>query len=179
MPTRGVVYVHSTPLAVCPHVEWAIARVLSAPVNLHWSAQPVEPGAQRAECSWSGRPGTGAELAAALRQWPMIRYEVTEEPSPGVDGQRFMHVPNRGLFSRVGLTLPPGSNGLPDGVCAGDRLASDGVYRKGLISYPLRTGAGRARARTVADIGLDSAGPGGYKGAARTLPARESAGVRP
>ena len=28
MPTRGVVYVHSTPLAVCPHVEWAIARVL-------------------------------------------------------------------------------------------------------------------------------------------------------
>ena len=99
MPTRGVVYVHSTPLAVCPHVEWAIARVLSAPVNLHWSAQPVEPGAHRAECSWSGRPGTGAELAAALRQWPMIRYEVTEEPSPGVDGQRFMHVPNRGLFS--------------------------------------------------------------------------------
>jgi hypothetical protein len=93
------VYVHSTPLAVCPHVEWAIARVLSAPVSLQWSAQPVEPAAHRAECSWSGRPGTGAELAAALRQWPMIRYEVTEEPSPGVDGQRFMHVPNRGLFA--------------------------------------------------------------------------------
>src|SRR5216117_346507 len=82
VPTRGVVYVHSTPLAVCPHVEWAIARVLSAPVSLQWSAQPVEPGAHRAECSWSGRAGTGAELAAALRQWPMIRYEVTEEPSP-------------------------------------------------------------------------------------------------
>jgi hypothetical protein len=28
----------------------------------------------------------------------MIRYEVTEEPSPGVDGERFMHVPGRGLF---------------------------------------------------------------------------------
>ncbi|HZD96631.1 MAG TPA: DUF3145 family protein, partial [Micromonosporaceae bacterium] len=40
MPTRGVVFVHSTPLAVCPHVEWAIARVLDAPVNLHWTAQP-------------------------------------------------------------------------------------------------------------------------------------------
>ena len=26
MPTRGVVYVHSSPLAVCQHVEWAIAR---------------------------------------------------------------------------------------------------------------------------------------------------------
>ena len=43
MPTCGVVYVHSTPLAVCQHVEWAIARVLTAPVNLHWTAQPVDP----------------------------------------------------------------------------------------------------------------------------------------
>src|SRR4051794_41967072 len=59
VPTRGVVYVHSTPLAVCPHVEWAIARVLSAPVRLEWTAQPVEPNARRAECTWSGRSGTG------------------------------------------------------------------------------------------------------------------------
>jgi hypothetical protein len=83
---------------VCPHVEWAIARVLTAPVNLQWTAQPVDPGARRAECGWSGRPGTGAELAAALRQWPMIRFEITEEPSAGSDGERFMHVPGRGLF---------------------------------------------------------------------------------
>ena len=98
MPTRGVVYVHSTPLAVCQHVEWAIARVLTAPVTLHWTAQPVDPGARRTECSWTGRAGTGAELAAALRQWPMIRFEITEEPSPGCDGERFMFVPGRGLF---------------------------------------------------------------------------------
>lgn len=98
MPTRGVVYVHSTPLAVCPHVEWAIARVLTAPVNLHWSAQPADPGSQRAECGWTGRPGTGAQIAAALRQWQMIRFEVAEEPSPGHDGERFMFVPARGLF---------------------------------------------------------------------------------
>ncbi|ASW56167.1 DUF3145 domain-containing protein [Plantactinospora sp. KBS50] len=101
MPTRGVVYVHSTPLAVCPHVEWAIARVLTAPVNLHWSDQPADVGARRAECGWSGRPGTGAELAAALRQWPMIRFEVTEDPSPGMDGERFMYVPGRGLHRSV------------------------------------------------------------------------------
>jgi hypothetical protein len=99
VPTRGVVYIHSTPLAVCPHVEWAIARVLAAPVNLQWVHQPADPTARRAECTWSGRPGTGSELAAALRQWPMIRFEITEEPSAGVDGQRFMHVPGRGLFA--------------------------------------------------------------------------------
>ena len=28
----------------------------------------------------------------------MLRFEVTEEPSPGFDGERFMHVPGRGLF---------------------------------------------------------------------------------
>jgi hypothetical protein len=98
VPTRGVVYVHSTPLAVCSHVEWAIARVLGAPVNLEWTEQPVEPSARRAECTWHGRPGTGADLAGALRQWPMIRFEVTEEPSAGLDGERFMYVPGRSLF---------------------------------------------------------------------------------
>ncbi len=98
MPSRGVVYVHSAPLAVVPHVEWAIARVLGSPVRLEWSAQPVDPSTRRAECNWSGKPGTGAEFAAALRCWPMLRFEVTEEPSPGFDGERFMHVPGRGMF---------------------------------------------------------------------------------
>ena len=28
MTTRGVLYVHSAPRALCPHVEWAIAGVL-------------------------------------------------------------------------------------------------------------------------------------------------------
>lgn len=98
MPTRGVVYVHSTPLAVCPHVEWAVARALTVPVTLRWTAQPIDPGARRAECSWRGRPGTGARIAGELRQWSMLRFEVIEEPSSGVDGERFMHVPGRGLF---------------------------------------------------------------------------------
>lgn len=98
MPTRGVVYVHSTPLAVCPHLEWAVARALTVPVSLSWTPQPLDPTARRAEFSWTGRPGTGALIAGELKQWPMIRFEVTEEPSAGVDGERFMYVPGRGLF---------------------------------------------------------------------------------
>ena len=105
MPSRGVVYVHSAPLAVVPHVEWAIARVLGSPVRLEWSAQPVDPTSRRAECNWSGKPGTGAEFATALRCWAMLRFEVTEEPSPGFDGERFMHVPGRGVFrAAVGVS---------------------------------------------------------------------------
>ncbi len=98
MPTRGVLYVHSSPLALCQHIEWAISRALETQVNLPWSVQPIEPSARRVECGWSGRPGTAAVIAQELRQWPMVRFEVTEEPSQGVDGERFMHVPGRGLF---------------------------------------------------------------------------------
>jgi len=90
---------------VVPHVEWAIARVLGSPVRLQWSVQPADPATRRTECSWSGRPGTGAEFAAALRGWPMLRFEVTEEPSQGHDGERFMHVPGRGVFrATVGVS---------------------------------------------------------------------------
>lgn len=96
--SRGVVYVHSCPAAVCPHVEWAISSVLGTRVALSWTAQPAAAGALRAECVWSGRSGTAAQLAGALRAWPMLRFEVTEEPSPGCDGERIAYVPGRGIF---------------------------------------------------------------------------------
>jgi len=94
--TRGVVYVHSCPPAVCPHVEWAISGVLGLRVALDWIAQPASPGALRAECAWSGSPATGGKIAAAMRSWSMVRFEVTEDASPGCDGERILHVPGRG-----------------------------------------------------------------------------------
>ena len=97
VPARGVLYVHSCPPAVCPHVEWAVARVLGVPVRLTWSAQPVDPSVLRSECQWTGKVGIAGELASALKAWPMTRFEVTEEPSPGVDGERIVHVPGRGV----------------------------------------------------------------------------------
>jgi hypothetical protein len=96
--TRGVVYVHSSPAAVCPHVEWAISGTLGTRVTLQWTAQPAAHGQLRAECTWVGQVGTGGKLVAALRAWPMLRFEVTEEASPGVDGERFCYVPGLGLW---------------------------------------------------------------------------------
>lgn len=98
MAARGVLYIHSAPPAVCPHLEWAVARVLGVPVRLEWTAQPADPSAQRTECGWAGKPGMGGELASALRQWPMCRFEVTEDASPGVDGERICYLPGRGVF---------------------------------------------------------------------------------
>ncbi len=103
MATRGVVYVHASPPAVCPHVEWALSGVLGTRVSLDWTAQPAQPGALRTECCWSGSVGTGSRLAAALRAWPMLRFEVTEDADAESDGERMQYVPGRGLHrSMVG-----------------------------------------------------------------------------
>jgi len=99
--TRGVLYIHSAPSALCPHVEWAVAGVLGASVNLDWTPQPAAPGLWRAELSWQANPGTGSQLASALRGWQLLRYEVTEEPSPGVEGARYSSTPDLGIFHAV------------------------------------------------------------------------------
>ena len=114
--TTGVVYIHASPAAVCPHVEWALSSTLQpygprgssaeprgphACPNLKWTPQPAMPGQLRAVTNWVGPVGTGARLANALRSWPVLRFEVTEDPSAGVDGQRFCHTPQLGLWSGV------------------------------------------------------------------------------
>ncbi|WP_167473620.1 MULTISPECIES: DUF3145 domain-containing protein [Nocardia] len=95
--TAGVVYIHSSPAALCPHVEWALASALSAPAKLRWTAQPAD-GQLRATSEWIGPVGTASRIAQALRSWPVLRFEVTEEPSDGVDGERYTFVPGLGLW---------------------------------------------------------------------------------
>ncbi|MCW2582242.1 MAG: hypothetical protein JWQ53_1032 [Klenkia sp.] len=96
--TQGVVFVHACPKALCQHVEWSLERVIGAPVSLTWAEQPATHGSFRAEVSWTGSAGTGSKLVAALKQWPMLRFEVTEEPSQGSDGERMSYVPGHGVF---------------------------------------------------------------------------------
>ncbi|PZF82964.1 DUF3145 domain-containing protein [Jiangella anatolica] len=99
--TRGVLYVHAATSALCPHIEWAVAGALGVRVKLEWSAQPAAPGMYRAELSWQGASGTGAKIASALRGWMHLRFEVTEEPSPGCEGARYSYTPELGVFHAV------------------------------------------------------------------------------
>ncbi len=96
--SAGVLYVHSCPPVLCPHVEWAVAAELGTRARMEWSDQPAAPGQLRAEINWRGRPGTAGRIAAALRGWTLLRYEVTEEPSAGVDGERYAVTPTLGVF---------------------------------------------------------------------------------
>jgi hypothetical protein len=95
--TRGVVFMHCCPSALAPHVEWALAGVLSRPARLQWTGQPVTPQHLRAEAAWAGPVGTAARLAAALRAWPMLVFEITEDGTSVSDGERLAYVPGRGF----------------------------------------------------------------------------------
>ena len=95
---RGVLFVHSAPRALCPHIEWAAGRAIDRAVNFDWIDQPVLPGTQRAEFVWEGEAGSGAKIASALRGWEHLRFEVTEDAALGSDGGRWMHTPDLGIF---------------------------------------------------------------------------------
>jgi hypothetical protein len=86
---------------LCPHIEWAVAGILGVPVRLSWVDQPASPGTLRAELDWHGKPGTSAAVTSALAAWNRLRFEVTEEASPGCDAVRYSHTPSLGTFSAV------------------------------------------------------------------------------
>lgn len=98
MTARGILHVHTCPPALCPHVAWAVTRVLGVPVDLAW-ANAASPGLRRAECEWDGPVGAAAGLASALKGWQPLRFEAVELPSPGCDGWRYSYTGALGLFA--------------------------------------------------------------------------------
>ena len=101
MSAQGVLYVHSAPPALCSHIEWAVARIVGAPVSMPWVGQPAAPGSLRAELTWTARPGTAGAIASELAGWNRLRFEVTEDSSPGCDGVRHCYTPDLGVFTAV------------------------------------------------------------------------------
>lgn len=96
--TQGVVSIHSAPSALCPHIEWALGGVLGVPAGLHWTPQPAERGAYRAEASWRGPVGSAARLASAMKNWARVRFEVTEDATVDSEGERYSYTPALGVF---------------------------------------------------------------------------------
>lgn len=99
---QGVVFIHATPVALCPHLGWAIQHALtqhgvSVAPRIQWTDQPAQPGSVRGEFTWHGRPGLGAALATALRPFEGVHFEVTEDPTVGSDGSRWSHTPALGI----------------------------------------------------------------------------------
>lgn len=98
MVTSGVLFVHSCPAALCPHVEWALAEVLGERVALQWTPQPAAAAALRTETAWQGPAGTAGRIVAALRRWPALRLEATEQASQDCDAERYALTPSLGIY---------------------------------------------------------------------------------
>ena len=103
----GVLAVLACPPALCPHLEFAAAAVLCAPVSLSWSAQPAMPGHLRATLEWQARRGTAGRLASRMKGLGAVRFDVVEGPSPGCDAERYSYEPELGLY-RAGLAADGG-----------------------------------------------------------------------
>jgi Protein of unknown function (DUF3145) len=101
VPAHGVLYVHSAPPALCSHIEWAVAGIVGVPVSMPWVSQPASPGSLRAELAWHTRPGTAGAIATELAGWKRLRFEITEDSSPGCDGVRHCYTPDLGTFTAV------------------------------------------------------------------------------
>ncbi|MGV8847466.1 DUF3145 domain-containing protein [Tessaracoccus sp.] len=98
---RGMLYIHSAPAALCPHLEWAAGSILGNTLEIEWTDQPAEPRTRRTEVAWSGEAGKGAALASKLAAFERVRFEVTEDGRTGSDGQRFSYTPSLGAFAAV------------------------------------------------------------------------------
>ncbi|PIE21071.1 MAG: hypothetical protein CSA64_03790 [Arachnia propionica] len=94
---QGVLHVHSSPVALCPHIEWA-AQACGADSIFSWLPQSAMPGTKRAEVAWRGQLGTGVALASRLARFGQIRFEITEA-ADGSQGMRYAYTPSLGSFS--------------------------------------------------------------------------------
>ena len=86
----------------------------------------------RAELDWQGLPGMAGEITSALAGWNRLRFEVTEEASPGYDAMRFSYTPALGVFSAV--TMANGDVLVPENrlrAAMTMAVASAGVARLG------------------------------------------------
>lgn len=95
--SSGVLFVHSAPRALAPHIDWAASGVLGVPARMRWEDQPMGPRLLRAELPWRGREDTGARLVSALRGMREVRFEVTQDPTPLSDGARWSCTPDLGI----------------------------------------------------------------------------------
>ena len=110
--TRGILYVHSAPSALCPHIEWAVGGVLGVAVSLDWTPQPAQPGAYRAELLVERCRGHRGRRRLGLRGWDHLRFEITEEPTSSTEGTRFSCTPDLGIFHAI--TGPHGDILIPE-----------------------------------------------------------------
>lgn len=95
---RGMVYIHSAPRALLPHVEWALGRLLGGPIGLKWQPQAQAVGQFRAETDFTANFDFGALASSELLGWGSLRFEIIQESDSAAESSRWAFTPSLGLF---------------------------------------------------------------------------------
>ncbi|MEJ6020099.1 DUF3145 family protein [Corynebacterium sp. H113] len=113
----GVLWIHSAPQALQPHLVWAIARAgFTTPEGLRperamWRVRPDNPHNSHrphdshrricAELSWRAQPGAAEQLVSDLERWPDLTFELAVDAPIGGNGARYCRVPELGMYAAV------------------------------------------------------------------------------
>ncbi|MFM1758135.1 MAG: hypothetical protein RL193_712 [Actinomycetota bacterium] len=88
--SRGVITIHSCPMALIRHVEWSIESLLGQ-LHFEWRSQPLIAGTQKTQIEWRSAKDLSADLSSALKSWHYLRFEIAST------SQLFRHTPELGI----------------------------------------------------------------------------------
>lgn len=103
----GVLWIHSMPGPLQPHITWALARLSmpdgTKPGREIWRATGSD-ATLCAEVPFIAEAGTVGTLVDDLSRWPHLFFELAQDPAVdesgrAVDGMRYCHVPELGTFA--------------------------------------------------------------------------------
>ena len=97
LPYAGRILIYSTPGALIQHIEWAINQAVGQVVTLSWVNQPLNPGSKAMEFEYKSHLPIAAKLAAALKAWHYIRFEIREINKTTQDATYYRATPDLGL----------------------------------------------------------------------------------
>ena len=100
---RGVLFVHSSPRALCPHVEWAAGRALGTPVNFGRPVASADSG--------SKTPLSSTTQPSSVKVIPLGEFQLVSSSSGHSFWPRvwptFLSLPVGSSSEETWMLLPP------------------------------------------------------------------------
>ena len=97
----GDLRIYSAPRALLRHIQWSLHSIFDEKVLLEWVEQPLAMGSFACEVQWRSNKEFASKIAATLKSWHFIRFEVREFPTDGGEGVLYRCTPELGLHQAV------------------------------------------------------------------------------
>ena len=97
----GDLRIYSAPKALLRHIQWSLNSIFDEKIALEWVAQPLAAGTFACEVQWRSNKEYASKIAATLKSWHFIRFEVREFPTEGGEGVLYRCTPELGLHQAV------------------------------------------------------------------------------